>query len=147
MSIYNTADPLQRKQFETRAAYLANKGCAVELKERKPQRTNQQNRFMHVCIGYFAIQIGETIDYCKRAYFKQEANADLFTVISYDKILQRETKRFRSSASLSVDEATLAIERFRNWASQICGIYIPDPADHYAMVEMERNIKQNKEFI
>ncbi len=147
MAIYNTADPLQRKKFEIRAAYLANKGCAVELKERKPQRTPNQNRFLHVCIGYFACQIGETLDYCKRAYFKHEANAELFTITVYDKVLKRETKRFRSTASLSVDECSLAIDRFRNWASRVCGIYIPDPNDFSAMIEMEKEIENNKRYL
>jgi len=147
MSIYNLQDEFQRQQFLVRAKHLADKGCAVELKERRPQRSDRQNRFCHVCIGYFACQVGETLDYCKRAYFKCEANRPLFEVKAYDKVLKRETARLRSTASLSVEEMTLAIDRFRSWASETAGIYIPDPSDYSAMVEMEREIEKNKNFI
>lgn len=147
MSIYNTTQPLQREQLLTKAKFLADKGCIVELKERKPQRTSNQNRYLHLLLGYFGCQVGESRDYVKTYYYKLECNKELFTVKAYDKVLQRETVRLRSSSSLSTDEMALSITRFRDWASAVAGIYLPSADDFTAMAEIEREIERNKEFI
>lgn len=147
MSVYNTTQPLQREQFLTRAKFLADKGCVVELKERKPQRTNKQNSYLHTILAYFGCQIGETLDYVKTNYYKIECNSDLYCTTTYDNVLKKNVCRLRSSASLTTDEMTTSIERFRNWSSAQAGIYLPSPEDHYAMIELEREVERNKEFI
>lgn len=147
MSVYNTSQPLQREQFLTRAKFLADKGCVIEIRERRPQRTYKQNAYLHTLLAYFGCQIGETLDYVKTNYYKIECNSDLFCVTVYDKVLKKEVRRLRSSASLSTDEMTTSIERFRNWSSAQCGIYLPSPTDHYAMVELEREIERNQKFL
>ena len=67
--IYDTSDTFQREQFKVKAELLAKKGVVVELKERKPQRTQSQNKYLHVALGFFAFEIGETLEIVKDKYY------------------------------------------------------------------------------
>ena len=139
--IYNLKNPLERANFITRANPLSETEKIVELTEKKPVRTIQQNKYLHVIIGYFASQCGYTLDYVKDNYFKKLCNKDIFVRETDDKYLGKVTI-VRSSASLDTSEITTAIDRFRNWASAEAGIYLPEPHEEemltYAMQELER---------
>lgn len=144
--LYDTSNPLQREQFSARARKLADSGKVVELKEKRPQRSSEQNRYLHVILGYFGTETGNTLDYVKERYFKYLCNKDLFLVVKEDKFLGR-VNTLRSSADLTTDEMTTAIERFRNWAASEAGIYLCSPDDDRMLRLMEVEIERNKEFI
>ena len=139
--IYDLKNPLQCENFKTRVNKLYKDQKVVELTEKKPVRTIQQNKYLHVIIGYFASQCGYTLDYVKQNYFKILCNKDIFVRETDDKYLGNVTI-VRSSASLDTSEMTTSIERFRNWASVEAGIYLPEPHEEemltYAMQELER---------
>ena len=139
--LYDLKNPLERANFMTRANALSSSQKVVELTEKKPVRTIQQNKYLHVIIGYFASQCGYTLDYVKQNYFKILCNKDIFARDTDDQYLGKVTI-VRSSASLDTSEMTTAIERFRNWASAEAGIYLPEPHEEemltYAMQELER---------
>lgn len=146
MSIYNTAQPLQREQFLTKANYLAEKGRVVEIKERKPQRSLASNAYLHVILAYFGSQTGNTLEYVKTYYYKRLCNKDIFLRTKDDEYLGQ-IEYLRSSASLSQEEMTLSIERFRNWSAQEAGIYIPSGEEWPGIVEMHKEIARNKEYL
>ena len=139
--IYDLKNPLQCENFKTRVNKLYKDQKVVELTEKKPVRTIQQNKYLHVIIGYFASQSGYTLEYVKQNYFKILCNKDIFVRETDDKYLGKVTI-VRSSSSLDTSEMTAAIERFRNWASAEAGIYLPEPHEEemltYAMQELER---------
>lgn len=122
MSLYDTSNPLQKEQFKARSAKLAESGKVVELTEKKPKRTLNQNKYLHICLAYFGCQIGETMEYVKRNYYKILCNKDTFIREREDKFLGK-IKYLRSSADLDSAEMSLTIERFRNFSSAQ-GIYI-----------------------
>ena len=117
---------------------IAKRSPSVELTERK-QRSDPQNRYLHVCIGIVAIETGNTMDYVKRYYFKAHCNADLFVTERYD-------ARLKSSRDLSTEVMTTAIERFRNWAATE-GWYIPTPEEEYMIRQAEIEINRRKEYL
>ena len=139
--IYDLKNPLQCENFKTRVNKLYKDQKVVELTEKKPVRTIQQNKYLHVIIGYFASQCGYTLDYVKDNYFKKLCNKDIFVRETDDQYLGKVTI-VRSSTSLDTSEMTTAIDRFRNWASAEAGIYLPEPHEEemlaYAMQELER---------
>ena len=51
------------------------------------------------------------------------------------------------SASLSTEEMSLSLDRFRNWASETAGIYIPSPDDARLVQLMELETERNKTYI
>lgn len=146
MSLYDLSNPLHSEQFKTRAVMLAKKQVIVELTEKKPRRTNAQNRYLHLILGYFACETGNDLEYVKRNYFKYLCNKDLFVTEVDDKYLGKKVE-LRSSATLDTAEMTTAIERFRNWSASEAGIYLPSSDEERLLQLIEIEMERNKEYI
>lgn len=144
--IYNTSNPLDKANFLLRAKKLAESGKVIELAEKKPRRSLPQNKYLHVILAYFGTQTGNTLEWVKQQYYKKLVNPDLFIREKKDKYLGR-IKVLRSSADLDTAEMSLSIERFRNWATQEAGIYIPSADEAILIQQMEIEIERNKEFL
>ncbi len=144
--LYNTADNFQKEQFQTRAAKLAKSGAVVELTEKRPRRTIPQNAYLHVILSYFASQAGETAEYVKEKYYKYLVNRDLYLRKKQDLYLGI-VSYLRSSTELDTEEMALSITRFRNWASETAGIYIPSAEEGTLVRLMEIEIERYKEYL
>ena len=144
--IYNTSNPLDKANFMLRAKKLAESGKVIELTEKKPRRSLPQNKYLHVILAYFGAQTGNTLEWVKQQYYKKLVNPDLFIREKEDKYLGR-IKVLRSSADLDTAEMSLSIERFRNWAAQEAGIYIPSADEAILIQQMEIEIERSKEFL
>lgn len=144
--IYNTSNPLDKANFLLRAKKLAESGVIVDLTEKKPRRSLPQNKYLHVILAYFGAQTGNTLEWVKHQYYKKLVNPDLFIREKEDKYLGR-IKVLRSSADLDTSEFSLSIERFRNWAAQEAGIYIPSADEAILIQQMEIEIERSKEFL
>lgn len=145
--LYDLSIELQAENFKKRCNALFKKRCVVELTERKPQRTLRQNAYLHAALGYFGLQFGYRIEEVKDWYFKETCNGDLFIRKVTDVITGEERKILRSSSDLTTDEMTLAIERFRNWASDVAGVYIPSPDEHRLVEQMEMETQRAKLYL
>lgn len=144
--IYNTSNPLDKANFLLRAKKLAESGVIVDLIEKKPRRSLPQNKYLHVILAYFGTQTGNTLEWVKQQYYKKLVNPDLFIREKEDKYLGK-IKVLRSSADLDTSEFSLSIERFRNWAAQEAGIYIPSADEAILIQQMEIEIERSKEFL
>lgn len=144
--VYDTSNPLDNANFLLRAKKLAESGVIVDLTEKKPRRSLPQNKYLHVILAYFGAQTGNTLEWVKQQYYKKLVNPDLFIREKEDKYLGR-IKVLRSSADLDTSEFSLSIERFRNWAAQEAGIYIPSADEAMLVQQMEIEIERNKEFL
>ena len=144
--IYNTSNPLDKANFLLRAKKLVESGKVIELTEKKPRRSLPQNKYLHVILAYFGAQTGNTLEWVKQQYYKKLVNPDLFIREKEDKYLGR-IKMLRSSADLDTSGFSLSIERFRNWAAQEAGIYIPSADEAILIQQMEIEIERNKKFL
>jgi hypothetical protein len=144
--LYDTSNPLDKANFLLRAKKLAESEKIVELTEKKPRRSLPQNKYLHVILAYFGTQTGNTLEWVKQQYYKKLVNPDLFIREKEDKYLGK-IKVLRSSADLDTSEFSLSIERFRNWAAQEAGIYIPSADEAMLVQQMEIEIERNKEFL
>lgn len=143
--LYDLSNPLQNESFKVKAEALAKKGGIVELTEKKPQRSLQANKYLHVIIAYFALQVGETAEYVKKHYYKILCNKDIYIREVDDKYLGR-IKILRSSADLDSEEFSLTITRFRNWSAGE-GIYLPSSEEHMFIQQMEVELSRNKQYL
>lgn len=144
--IYDLNNILDKERFKRRSNQLYKAGVVVELTERKPRRTIPQNRYLHLILGWFAIETGNTLDYVKTYYFKLYKNPDLFVVEKVDKHLGK-VQVLRSSRDLTTAEMTTAIDRFRNWSSQEAGIYLPSPLEQEFLTAIEQEMHKQKEYL
>lgn len=146
MALFDLSNPLEKANFLLRAKKLADSGVIVDLTEKKPRRSLPQNKYLHVVLAYFGTQTGNTKEWVKQQYYKKLVNPDLFIREKEDKYLGK-IKVLRSSADLDTNEMSLSVERFRNWASQEAGIYIPSADEAILIQQMEIEIERNKEFL
>lgn len=146
MAVYDLSNDFHRARFLARANALAQKDAVVEMAERKPRRTNPQNRYLHAALGYLAGEMGRSLAYVKQRIFKAKANPDLFVIEEPDPETGEMETWLRSSASLTTAEMSLAIDRLRDWAAT-AGIYLPSPDDYRQVLLMEAEAEQYKRYI
>lgn len=145
--LYDNSNPLQRANFLARANLLAERGEVVELRSKR-QRSLSQNGYLHVLIGYFASQYGETPDYIKEEYFKKLVNPETFIVArKIDGFTNRERVVCRSTSDLTIEEMSTCIDRFRNWSSKEAGIYLPTAEEGILLRQCEVEIAQAERYL
>jgi hypothetical protein len=141
--LYNLKSEIDKTKARKRFSELIEKDTIIELKEKR-RRGSQQNRYLHLILGWYGLEYGCSMDYVKLEYFKKLVNKDLF-------IFQKEVKNgktieeIKSSADLDSVEMTEAIDCFRNWSSSDNGgnIYLPSPNEQSFLDEIEVLISQN----
>ncbi len=144
--LYDLRNPLDVQNARARLEMLAKRGCAIELTEKKPKRTLSQNSYLHLCLGFFASQTGNTLEWVKQQYYKKLCNPDLFIGERQDAFLGR-VRYVRSSADLRTDEMNLSIERFRSWSAGEAGIYIPEPTNEAEIAAMQIEVERYKTYL
>lgn len=145
--IYDLTTDIDRVRFERRVVALQKKRALVELSEKKPQRTRPQNAYLHLLLGEFAMQTGNTLEWVKQEYFKRHCNRELFLRVKTDELTHREVDVLRSSRDLDTGEMTTAIDRFKHWASAECGIELPDAEDREWLGYIEREMQHQREWL
>ena len=144
--IYNLSSPLDVQNAKTRLELLIKRGCIVELTEKKQKRSLNQNAYLHLLLGYFASQTGNTLEWVKQQYYKKLCNPDLFIGEREDLFLGR-VKYVRSSADLRTDEMNLSIERFRNWSAAEAGIYLPEATSEAEVAALQVEVERYKTYL
>ena len=141
---YDLTSDFQRKAFLSRVDSLMERGAVVELTE-KTFRSKNQNSYLHLLLGVVAMETGNTLEDVKREYFKDLVNPDIFR--SYRTDNRGNTIRvYRSSADVSKEEMSIAIDRFKRWGSQN-GIYMPNPGEESLLREIAIEMGRNKAYL
>ena len=141
---YDLTSDFQRKAFLSRVDNLLERGAVVELTE-KTFRSKNQNNYLHLLIGAVAMETGNTLADVKEWYFKRLCNRDLFITTRADKYAGQ-VEVVRSSADLTKEEMSIAIDRFKRWGSQN-GIYMPNPGDESLLREIAIEMGRNKAYL
>ena len=142
--LYDLTSDMQRKSFLARIDNLIEKGAVVEMTE-KAFRSPNQNRYLHLLIGVVAIETGNTLEDAKTHYFKKVVNPDLFQVYVKDN-MGNTIDRLRSTAELTKEEMSIAIDRFKRWGAEN-GIYMPNPEDIHLLKEIEVEMGRMKSYL
>ncbi len=144
--LYNLKNPIEKDRLLASIQKFIQEGACIELKRKHPGRTLSQNSYLHLLLGYFASEFGYSLEEVKLDLFKRGCNKDLFERTRINR-RGREVTFFRSSAVLDTQEMSLAIERFRNFSSAECGLYLPEPNEHEAIFFAEQQVEAYKEYL
>lgn len=144
--IYNLNNALDVENARTRLNILIKRSCIIELTEKKRRRSLSQNAYLHLILGYFASQTGNTEEWVKQKYYKMLCNPDLFIGEKDDQYLGH-IRYLKSSADLTTDEMSLSIDRFRNWSAAEAGIYLPDAMNEQALAELMVEVEKYKTYL
>ncbi len=145
MAIYRLSSPYDLEKFENKCQSLKDKHAVVELIEKKPQRSLNQNAYLHVLLGYFASEFGYSLDEVKVDIYKRLCNSDIFICRRTNK-RGNEVEYLRSSSALDTREFSLSIERFRNYSSSVAGLYLPSANEGEALIYAQQQIEQYAEY-
>lgn len=148
--IYNPKNQLHRKQAIEKLAHFIKQGKRFELKAKHDRRSISQNSYLHLILTWFGIETGYTLEEVKQDIFKKLVNSNLFYEGEFEgKIKGLKVERFRSTASLDTAEMTLAIDRFRDFSSKECGIYLPEPRELSLLQDLENEISKfnNQQYV
>lgn len=141
---YDLTSDFQRKAFLSRVDLLLEREAVVEITE-KTFRSKNQNNYLHLLIGVVAMYTGNTLAFTKDVYFKKLVNPDLFCVMKEDRIMGK-VPILRSSADLTKEEMSMAIDRFKRWGAEN-GIYMPNPGDESLLREIAIEMGRNKAYL
>lgn len=131
----------------TKLEGLVKRGVLIELSEKKPRRSLNQNNYLHLILAYFACRSGNTLDWVKMNYYKLECNRQLFVRERWDETLQKSVAYVRSTADLTTEEMSLSIDRFKDWSVQVAEIALPDADDEAQIAAAQVEVERNKRFL
>ena len=143
--LYDLKNPLDRERFKRRCNALFKKQGIVDLSE-KVKRSNQSNKFLHLLLGYLAMETGNSLDYAKEIFYKRAANKEIFVREKEDDLIGK-TEYLRSSADLTQEEFSTSIDRLRDWSSQVAGIYLPSPNEEEFLASIEYEMSRQQRWI
>lgn len=144
--IYNPRNPHDVEKAKKRFNQLIEGVKPFELKGKNPPRSNPQNAYLHLILGFFATEYGCSLDEVKLDFFKRKCNKEIFERRVTNK-QGKEITTLRSSADLDTMEMTTAIERFRNWSVSVAGIYLPSPNEDQFLIHVSQEIERNRAYI
>ena len=138
---YDLSNPIELKTATARFDFLVAKQKRISLTEKRKKRTFRQNRYLHLLLGWFAVETGYTLAEAKYIYKLQSKEIFVYS--------KKGINFIRSSADLDTKKMTISIERFRNYSSTTAGIYLPDAneTDFLNMIETELEKHENKIYI
>lgn len=144
---YNLKNPIDKQRFKERCNILYGKGDIVELKKVNLDRSLSQNAYLHLLIGWFAVEYGETMDYVKDEIFKKKVNKDIFKTEFVNRKTGECRTGWRSTRVLDTKDMTLAIDRFRDYSSKEAGIYLPQPNEKEYLKQVQIEMDRARNYI
>ena len=136
--IYDLSNNEDKNRASFKFYQLVEGGKVIVLNEKRKKRSISQNRYLHVAITIFAIEVGYTIEEAKTV-LKRECS-----FMRYEKEHHVFLKRTRD---LNTKELTDFIEFIIQFAAKMF-ITIPSSEEYISnQIDIERYISQNKTYI
>ncbi len=136
--LLDLSNPLDINKANSYFKSLLDSKSKIELKKIIPKRSLQLNKFLHVCITLFAIELGYTLEEAK-TLLKRSCD-----FMIYEKNGQ---KFLRKTSKMDNKECSEFGEWIRNYASQQ-GIYIPDASEYLEnKFNIDKEIDKHKQYL
>ena len=136
---FNTAIPGEAKEAAGYFKKLYEKKNVVEVKKVSPNRSLNQNAYLHLLIGAFAQHFGYTADEAKTIY-KREVNPNLYV---YEK---NGAKFLRHSSDLSKEDMAKSIDRFMQYSAE-AGYPLPLATNQEWLRQIDNEIERSKYYL
>lgn len=133
---FDLTNDLDKQRFKQRCNFLYTRGKVVVLTEKRRPKSPNQNRYIHLIMGWVGFELGYTTEQVKQDIVKRLVCREIFVT------RKNGFEVCRSFADLDTTETTTVIDRFRNFASQELGIYLPEPGEDAMIRDMERELEK-----
>lgn len=146
MPLYLPYNQLDVQRAREKLEELIKRNVPFRLDEVFPQRTPQQGKYFFILRDYFASQYGITRKEVEDDIIKKECNPDIFIRVATDK--EGNFKEYlRKTNTLTTKEMGIAIDRFKYIAATKYGIILPDADKQYDLLECEKEIENNTQYL
>jgi hypothetical protein len=115
MGIYNLKERNDLRLLARKLKRHLKQGHTVILDQKREQRSNAQNRYLHLLFSLFGIELGYTLAESK-VIVKRACG------LYYEK---KGEKFIISTATLTEDQMSIFIDKFKKFAAEQ-GVYLPD---------------------
>lgn len=133
--LFDLSKHIDVERAQRRFDQLINEKTIINL-TKKAKRTLAQNAYLHLILGWFAMELGYTTDETKQIY--KRVNKDIY---EYEKNC---IPFIRESSDLSTEEMALSIDRWRNYSADKAGVYLPEANEEKFLSEIEIEMSKNK---
>ena len=139
--IIDSNNEIDVQKARERFKWLLNHKRIFSIVEKRKARTYKQNRYLHLLLGWFGLEIGYTMNESKMIYKK--LNLETYKYTKNNNVF------LRSSAELNTKQMSITIERLRNYANEKLGIYLPEANEtaYLNHIENEINKYQSKVYL
>lgn len=145
--IYNPEKQIDIQRAMEKINHFIDKKQLFELTLKRVPKTYPQIKYVHLIMGWFAWEYGESLEYIKLEYFKKLVNPKTFEYEYINRKTGEIRIEYKSLAIISKEEMTLCINRFRDYSSKEAGIYLPEPNDLVIMRQIEIELKNNEQYL
>ena len=118
-----------------------------ELTEKKNKRSISQNSYLHLILGWYALEYGDKREHIKQEVFKKQVNREIFLREFVNRKTGEIRDEWRSTTDLDTGELTTAINRFRDYSAMEAGIYLPVPEDLIQLQQLENELSKHKQYL
>ena len=138
MSVYNPNDPRDYLAIVKEVEKAKNGKYKLEIKKFHPVQTDNQQRFIHFMISYWAMKNGDTfystlrniqLHICPVPFFTGEKD-------------EQGNDKFKPISALTTAEASSVIRNFLDYAS-MNGVPIPEPEDKISIDYCKRELESS----
>ena len=133
---FDLTNDLDKARFKQRCNFLYTREKVVVLTEKRLPKSPNQNRYLHLIMGWVGFELGYTTEQVKQDILKRIVCREIFVV------QKNGFEVCRSLAELDKAETTTVIDQFRNFASIEMGIYLPEPGEEALIRDMERELSR-----
>lgn len=144
---YNLSNTKDQKEALEYLNSLTSKGCLVEIIQKHPNRTLNQNSYLHLLLQTCALEAGDSLEYFKEYIFKGYINKDLFEKEYFNEKRNKTRKYLRSSGELTIDEMKIAIDRLIKFASIHLSLVLPEANQKEKLIKIENYIEKNIKWL
>ena len=140
--IFDTSKKDSRRKAIDRMKFLLDKNAKIELTKKSKTRSISQNNYLHLILGWFALEYGETLEYTKQIIFKQWVNSDIFKTEFVNHKSGEFREEWKSTKHITKNEMATSIERFRNYSVKNLNLYLPEPEDLPLLEEIKNQLEE-----
>lgn len=125
MKIFNLQSEIAVRNFDKWVSSVKEKKKRVKVEDLEP-KTLSQNAYIHLLFEWVALNTGYTKEWVKQVLFKQIINTQIFVIECVNEQNGEVYKFVRSWATVTKEEAEIAITRFIDHCKSEGDIDIPD---------------------
>lgn len=145
--VYNPANEFDKKRAIERFKSFLDKQQPFELKRMAVSKSSNQNRYFHLIVGWFAWEYGEDFEYVKQEMIKKQICPEIFKTERANTRTGEVREAWKSFSTISKDDTTYVINKFRDYSSKEAGIYLPSSDDLAILQEIEVQLKNNQQYL